>query len=73
MFVNSGSEANELAFIMARMVTGRPKIFAKYRSYHGTTFNTLGTAGDPRRSPADSGRARTARGRALFRPLLLPL
>ena len=30
LYVNSGSEANELAFIMARMMTGRPKIFAKY-------------------------------------------
>ena len=55
MFVNSGSEGNELAFIMARMVTGRPKIFAKYRSYHGTTFNTLGTAGDPRRVAVEPG------------------
>ena len=38
-FVNSGSEADDQAFIMARLVTGRPKIFAKYRSYHGTTFS----------------------------------
>src|SRR5262245_25153862 len=36
-FVNSGSEADDQAFIMARLVTGRPKIFSKYRSYHGTT------------------------------------
>ncbi|HEV3258408.1 MAG TPA: aminotransferase class III-fold pyridoxal phosphate-dependent enzyme [Gemmataceae bacterium] len=49
-FVNSGSEANDQAFIMARAVTGRPKIFAKYRSYHGTTFGTLGVGGDPRRA-----------------------
>ncbi len=55
LFVNSGSEANELAFIMARMVTGRPKIFAKYRSYHGTTYATLGTAGDPRRMAVEPG------------------
>ena len=61
MFVNSGSEANELAFIMARMVTGRPKIFAKYRSYHGTTFNTLGTAGDPRRMAVEPGPAGAVR------------
>ena len=33
-FTNSGSESDDLAFILARMVTGRPKIFAKYRSYH---------------------------------------
>ena len=55
LYVNSGSEANELAFIMARMMTGRPKIFAKYRSYHGTTYGTLGTAGDPRRIAVEPG------------------
>jgi taurine--2-oxoglutarate transaminase len=49
-FVNSGSEADDQAFIMARMVTGRPKIFAKYRSYHGTTYGGLGVGGDPRRA-----------------------
>jgi taurine--2-oxoglutarate transaminase len=49
-FVNSGSEADDQAFIMARMITGRPKIFSKYRSYHGTTFGTLGVGGDPRRA-----------------------
>jgi taurine--2-oxoglutarate transaminase len=49
-FVNSGSEADDQAFIMARLVTGRPKIFSKYRSFHGTTFAGLGVAGDPRRA-----------------------
>jgi taurine--2-oxoglutarate transaminase len=49
-FVNSGSEADDQAFILARLVTGRPKIFSKYRSYHGTTFAGLGVAGDPRRA-----------------------
>src|SRR5262245_14348304 len=34
-FVNSGSEADDQAFILARLYTGRPKIFAKYRSFHG--------------------------------------
>src|SRR5215470_1132256 len=28
-FVNSGSEADDQAFILARLITGRPKIFAK--------------------------------------------
>jgi taurine--2-oxoglutarate transaminase len=55
LFVNSGSEADDLAFILARMVTGRPKIFAKYRSYHGTTYGTLGVAGDPRRAAIEPG------------------
>jgi taurine--2-oxoglutarate transaminase len=61
LFVNSGSEANDLAFILARMVTGRPKIFAKYRSYHGTTFGTLGVGGDPRRAAIEPGPAGTVR------------
>src|SRR5215471_3022728 len=56
-FVNSGSEANDQAFILARMLTGRPKIFAKYRSYHGTP----GVAGDPRRSAIEPGPAGTVR------------
>jgi taurine--2-oxoglutarate transaminase len=60
-FVNSGSEANDTAFILARMLTGRPKIFAKYRSYHGTTYGTLGVAGDPRRSAIEPGPAGTVR------------
>src|SRR5215468_2020707 len=54
-FVNSGSEANDQAFILARLLTGRPKIFAKYRSYHGTTYGTLGVGGDPRRGAIEPG------------------
>ena len=48
-FTNSGSEANEIALFMARLYTGRKKVFAKYRSYHGTTSATLTLCGDPRR------------------------
>jgi taurine--2-oxoglutarate transaminase len=54
-FVNSGSEADDQAFILARLITGRPKIFAKYRSYHGTTLGGLGVGGDPRRSAIEPG------------------
>ncbi len=60
-FVNSGSEADDQAFILARMFTGRPKIFAKYRSYHGTTFGTLGVGGDPRRAAIEPGPPGTVR------------
>jgi taurine--2-oxoglutarate transaminase len=60
-FVNSGSEADDQAFILARMVTGRPKIFAKYRSYHGTTLGGLGVGGDPRRAAVEPGPAGTVR------------
>ena len=54
-FTNSGSEANEIAFAMARLYTGRQKIFAKYRSYHGTTLGTLSLCGDPRRMSVEPG------------------
>jgi taurine--2-oxoglutarate transaminase len=60
-FVNSGSEANDQAFILARLITGRPKIFAKYRSYHGTTLGTLGVGGDPRRAAVEPGPVGTVR------------
>jgi taurine--2-oxoglutarate transaminase len=60
-FVNSGSEADDQAFILARMITGRPKIFSKYRSYHGTTLGTLAVGGDPRRSAIEPGPGGTVR------------
>src|SRR5262249_37456068 len=61
LFVNSGSEADDQAFILARLFTGRPKIFAKYRSYHGTTLGGLGVGGDPRRSAVEPGPPGTVR------------
>jgi taurine--2-oxoglutarate transaminase len=54
-FVNSGSEADDQAIILARLLTGRPKIFAKYRSFHGTTLGGLGLAGDARRAAVEPG------------------
>jgi taurine--2-oxoglutarate transaminase len=60
-FVNSGSEADDMAFLLARLVTGRPKIFAKYRSYHGTTLAGLSMGGDPRRSAVEPGLAGAVR------------
>jgi len=60
-FTNSGSEANEIAMAMARLVTGRQKVLAKYRSYHGTTTGTLGVSGDPRRIALDAGHQPTVR------------
>lgn len=60
-FVNSGSEADDQAFILARLATGRPKIFAKYRSYHGSTYGTLGVGGDPRRAAIEPGPPGTVR------------
>jgi taurine---2-oxoglutarate transaminase len=48
-FTNGGAEANENAIRMARLHTGRPKILAAYRSYHGATHGVIGLTGDPRR------------------------
>ncbi len=54
-FTTSGTEANEAAFKIARMYTGRTKIVARYRSYHGSTMASIGATGDPRRWPTEPG------------------
>ena len=48
-FTNGGAEANENAMKIARWVTGRLKILAFYRSYHGGTAGAISATGDPRR------------------------
>ena len=48
-FSTSGSEANEFALALARLYTGRSRVLARHRSYHGTSAGTLGVSGDPRR------------------------
>ena len=47
-FTTGGSAANETAIRLARHYTGRQKIIARYRSYHGATGGTLSLTGDPR-------------------------
>ena len=54
-FTNGGAEANENAIRIARLVTGRHKIIARYRSYHGGTAGSLTLTGDPRRWAAEPG------------------
>ncbi|HUF48454.1 MAG TPA: aminotransferase class III-fold pyridoxal phosphate-dependent enzyme [Vicinamibacterales bacterium] len=48
-FTNGGADANENAMKIARWVTGRQKIVAFYRSYHGATAGAISATGDPRR------------------------
>ncbi len=48
-FTTSGTDANEAAFKIARMYTGRTKVIARYRSYHGSTAGSIAATGDPRR------------------------
>ena len=52
-FTNGGAEANENAIRMARLHTGRHKVLATYRSYHGATAGSITLTGDPRRWPSE--------------------
>ncbi len=54
-FTNGGADANENAVKIARMFTGRNKIFSRYRSYHGSTFGAGNLTGEPRRYPLEPG------------------
>src|ERR1700749_881055 len=54
-FTNGGAEANENAIKLARLSTGRHKILARYRSYHGATGGSITLSGDPRRWAAEPG------------------
>ena len=54
-FTNAGAEANENAIKLARLYTGRNKIIARYRSYHGATHGSVILTGDPRRWPTEPG------------------
>ena len=50
-FTLGGAEANEHAIKLAKLATGRPKVLARYRSYHGATGFVMQVTGDPRRWP----------------------
>src|SRR5262249_59864770 len=54
-FTNGGAEAVENAIKIARAYTGRQKIMARYRSYHGGTAGAMQLTGDPRRWSAEPG------------------
>jgi taurine---2-oxoglutarate transaminase len=54
-FTLGGAEANDNAIRVARAVTGRQKILARYRSYHGATGGAISLTGDPRRWPNEPG------------------
>ncbi len=54
-FTNAGAEANENAVKIARLVTGRNKVFSRYRSYHGSSFGAGNLTGEPRRYALEPG------------------
>jgi taurine---2-oxoglutarate transaminase len=60
-FTSGGAEANEMALRMARAHTGRHKILAAYRSYHGSTAGASAITGEPRRWATEPGMPGVAR------------
>ena len=52
-FTNGGADEN--AVKIARMYTGRQKVFSRYRSYHGSTYGAGNLTGEPRRYPLEPG------------------
>lgn len=54
-FTNAGADANENAVKIARMYTGRNKVFSRYRSYHGSSFGAGNLTGEPRRFTLEPG------------------
>ncbi|HVC42034.1 MAG TPA: aminotransferase class III-fold pyridoxal phosphate-dependent enzyme [Candidatus Saccharimonadales bacterium] len=54
-FTLGGAEAIENAIKIARQYTGRYKILARYRAYHGATMGAMTLTGDPRRWATEPG------------------
>ena len=57
LFTVCGATAIDNAIKLARLYTGRHKIVAKYRAFHGASYGGLSAGGDPRKLPADSQQA----------------
>ncbi len=54
-FTTSGSEANESAIQLAKLITGREKVISRYRSYHGATYGAHTLSGGKLRLHAGPG------------------
>lgn len=54
-FTNGGAESIENAIKAVRLMTGRHKIYSRWRSYHGATAGAITLTGDPRRWAAEPG------------------
>jgi taurine--2-oxoglutarate transaminase len=57
LFTVCGATAIENAIKLARMFTGRHKIIARYRAFHGSSYGAMTAGGDPRKLAADSQQA----------------
>ena len=54
LFTVCGATAIENAIKLARLYTGRHKIIAKYRAFHGASYGAMTAGGDPRKLQSDS-------------------
>ena len=54
LFSVGGADAIDNAIKLARLYTGRHKIIARYRAYHGAAYGAMSAGGDPRKLPLDS-------------------
>lgn len=57
LFTVGGAETIENAIKLARLYTGRSKIIARYRAFHGASYAAMTAGGDPRKIPSDSQQA----------------
>ncbi len=53
-FTVCGATAIDNAIKLARMYTGKHKIIARYRAFHGASYGAMSAGGDPRKLPADA-------------------
>ncbi len=54
-FTCGGAESNDYAVKIAKMATGRPKVIARYRAYHGASHGAISLTGDWRRAYNEPG------------------
>ncbi len=54
LFTVCGATAIENAMKLARLYTGRHKIIARYRAFHGSSYGAMSAGGDPRKLQSDS-------------------
>ncbi len=57
LFTVCGATAIENAIKLARLYTGRHKIIARYRAFHGSSYGAMTAGGDPRKLAADAQQA----------------
>ncbi len=54
LFTVCGATAIENAMKLARLYTGKHKIIARYRAFHGASYGAMTAGGDPRKLASDS-------------------